>query len=660
LIMVYLPLLAAIASFLFDWDKEKEAAVFVSVEILAVVVFVSVFFIYPKVLNSDWFRHRHRVAAYWRVNVVADWTMTYRKRKGLPRIRHTCKYEGEFNEKGEPHGLGRWFDDAFDGEVLTGTWENGVPVAPFYSRHYGKGDTFSAVRIAFVMASDDEFSTNKFWPSNAKPPRCGVAAVECSVSGAFYNELPLAEYYMGPDPFDAETSVKNMCNNLAHNKAEREMNVLQIKTDSRGVQVEGHVHAETGETFSSVDEILIRVERGKESISPRSAMAFMPRPKILSNMAEAIAVYERSEVNDDKEIGGAANMNEELEEPRPKLTLHVHNWSPTVQKEALIFIHGFNTCLKNALQNLGQLMAMTKLDTHVYPILYAWPCGQVLSYHSASRTAHSEQNHTNFLQLCRGLQNAGFTNVHLMSHSMGAQTLVGAFCDKSDGSQSDVARCFYLASGQHANKPTNKGSPDSDEGKKLLVCKTMTMLNPDFPVEAFVSHGFRSMRRVCDTITLVGDRHDKALFWSQFVNGIGVRFGYKQPKHLTPNKNNTERLRLQKVIGKSIDCLYLQENRGDRTSHNVELFQQRAPLVLVIEGGEDLEKPWLDLDVIDTTGLDTNIANIRHSAYNLNPILLNDLEELITTGQRAMKRGSLLYRDGNIFSYCHAPSYVSM
>lgn len=82
--------------------------------------------------------------------------------------------------------------------------------------------------------------------------------------------------------------------------------------------------------------------------------------------------------------------------------------------------------------------------------------------------------------------------------------------------------------------------------------------------------------------------------------------------------------------------------------------------MLVIEGGEDLEKPWLDLDVIDTTGLDTNIANIRHSAYNLNPILLNDLEELITTGQRAMKRGSLLYRDGNIFSYCHAPSYVSM
>ena len=64
-------------------------------------------------------------------------------------------------------------------------------------------------------------------------------------------------------------------------------------------------------------------------------------------------------------------------------------------------------------------------------------------------------------------------------------------------------------------------------------------------------------------------------------------------------------------------------------------------------------------DVIDTTGLDTNIADIRHSAYNLNPSLLRDLEELVSTGKRAMDR-SLLYREGNMFSYCNAPSFVSM
>jgi hypothetical protein len=99
-----------------------------------------------------------------------------------------------------------------------------------------------------------------------------------------------------------------------------------------------------------------------------------------------------------------------------------------------------------------------------------------------------------------------------------------------------------------------------------------------------------------------------------------------------------------------------------------QIFPESAPLVLLPykkhgqkhDQKETLDKLWLDLDVIDTTGLDTNVANIRHSAYNLNPSLLNDLEELITTGNRAMKRPSLLYRDGNIFSYCHAPSYVAM
>ena len=115
------------------------------------------------------------------------------------------------------------------------------------------------------------------------------------------------------------------------------------------------------------------------------------------------------------------------------------------------------------------------------------------------------------------------------------------------------------------------------------------------------------------------------------------------------------------MIGKSIESLHLPDILSkNRNLHSELLFQDRAPLVLCTDDENDLEeKAWLDLDVIDTTGLDTNIADIRHSAYNLNPTLLNDLEELITTGERAMKRSSLLYRDGNIFSYCHAPSYVS-
>lgn len=671
---IYWPLLAMVLSFLFEEQGSNElrylkygqavGIAFVVVELLTIAIFVCIYYAYPSMLNSDWFRRKHRVPAYWKVNVVADWTMTYKKHKTLYRRRYTCKYDGEKNEKGEPHGLGRWYDEAFDGEVLTGTWKNGVPVAPFYSRHYGNGDTFSAVRIAYVMASDDDFVTTKFWPTNENQPTCGIASVECSVSGAFYNELPSATHFLGPDMFSAETSMGELCRNLTHTTLETEFNMLQIKTSGgHGVSVKGHVHAATGKAFHDVDEILIRVKR--EIQATETPMQFMPRQRRMSSVPEKIGVSEpdltQMDCADSLESGEITN-GKKTQRKEQKLTLSVNGWMPTMHKEALVFIPGFNCCLKDALQNFGQLMAMTKLDSHVYPILYGWPCGQVLSYHSASRTSQNEQNCKNFLQLMKSLQHSGITNIHVMSHSMGVQTLLGAFCDQSGGTRSEVSKCFHLAPGQHDTEtPDKKTLEDTLEEENLLVCKTLTMLNPDFPLEAFVTHAFQAVRRVCDTITVVGDKNDQALFWSQFVNGIGLYFGYKQPCNLEPNDKNNTQLRYQSVIGKSIESLYLPENLSqNRSLHSELLFQDRAPLVLCTNEEEDLEeKAWLDLDVIDTTGLDTNIADIRHSAYNLNPTLLNDLEELITTGQRAMKRSSLLYRDGNIFSYCHAPSYVS-
>ena len=149
----------------------------------------------------------------------------------------------------------------------------------------------------------------------------------------------------------------------------------------------------------------------------------------------------------------------------------------------MVYIGGFNCPLNQALENLGQFMAMTKLDAHVYPILYEWPVGTVLSYHPASRASHREPNRKNFLKLMQGLQNAGIRNVHFMSHSMGAQTLVGSFCDKPEGSRSDVSRCFRLAP-----DCDEEGAKDSENEDNLLICKTFTMLNPDFPVSPFVHH----------------------------------------------------------------------------------------------------------------------------------------------------------------------------
>ena len=268
---------------------------------------------------------------------------------------------------------------------------------------------------------------------------------------------------------------------------------------------------------------------------------------------------------------------------------------------------------------------------------------------------------------------------------MGVQTLLGAFSDNEDGSRSELSKCFQLdpdfmdaehlksrhGGSQQMNGSNGDGSTDQST-TPLMICRTLTMLNPDFPLEAFINRAFVSVRRICSTVTIIGDRQDKALWLSQFMNGFGVYFGYGQPEVLQPKPARdiahfSERevyhgkyLLMQQVIGLSIEDLFFGNDVDKDELNDALLFRERAPVIVCTEEEDVQDKAWLDVDVIDTTGLDTNIAGIRHSGFNLNPILLKDLEELISTGRRAVNRATLLYRDGNNFSYCHAPSYVAM
>jgi hypothetical protein len=261
----------------------------------------------------------------------------------------------------------------------------------------------------------------------------------------------------------------------------------------------------------------------------------------------------------------------------------------------------------------------------------------------------------------RGLSTAGIRQIHLMTHSLGVQTLLSAFGDKMDGSRSEVSQCFQL---EHS-------FADGTLGDELMVCKSITMINPDFPIEAFVDHSFLSIRRVCNHITIVGDRSDQALFFSQFINGLCNYLGYEQPSILGTNEtaksDKKRKFQYQPVIGRDIKSLYLPDTE-QFSSDDVEkqgasdprlLFKGVPPIILTSDK-QPHEHAWLDVDVIDTTQLDTNIKDLRHSGFNVNPILLNDLEELIVTGRRAANRSTLLFREGNIYSYCHAPSFVTM
>jgi len=93
--------------------------------------------------------------------------------------------------------------------------------------------------------------------------------------------------------------------------------------------------------------------------------------------------------------------------------------------------------------------------------------------------------------------------------------------------------------------------------------------------------------------------------------------------------------------------------------NNALLFDSEAP-IQATPGESDIEKQWLDIDVIDTTSLDTNIAGVRHGGFSVNPIMIKDLKELIVDGDRARLRSSLLKREGNIHTYSHAPAHVTL
>ena len=126
--------------------------------------------------------------------------------------------------------------------------------------------------------------------------------------------------------------------------------------------------------------------------------------------------------------------------------------------------------------------------------------------------------------MLQSLKAEGITNIHIVTHSMGVQTLMNVFEDNSDGSPSAVSQCFGQApSLQQDDLSSSVANLDK------LVCRSITMLNPDYPLRAFNEHGFQTLRRVTSLVTVVGDSTDQALWWSSFINGCVNTFGWSQP-----------------------------------------------------------------------------------------------------------------------------------
>ncbi|KJP89357.1 hypothetical protein AK88_01023 [Plasmodium fragile] len=113
----------------------------------------------------------------------------------------------------------------------------------------------------------------------------------------------------------------------------------------------------------------------------------------------------------------------------------------------------------------------------------------------------------------------------------------------------------------------------------------------------------------------------------------------------------------------------LEQDQGksnkDMTHHK---FVHQPPMfrntLLVFTGIEPIyccrdNRDWLDVDVIDTTWLGSNVHTLRHSYWSLNREIIEDIRELIVTRKRARQRTSRLdRREGNVWVYRVAPSHL--
>ena len=67
----------------------------------------------------------------------------------------------------------------------------------------------------------------------------------------------------------------------------------------------------------------------------------------------------------------------------------------------------------------------------------------------------------------------------------------------------------------------------------------------------------------------------------------------------------------------------------------------------------------LDLDVVDTSLLGTNVHGLRHAYFNLNSFIVDDLAEILTMRKRACSRLKLTHCAGNVWTFLAAPAHVA-
>ena len=148
---------------------------------------------------------------------------------------------------------------------------------------------------------------------------------------------------------------------------------------------------------------------------------------------------------------------------------------------------------------------------------------------------------------------------------------------------------------------------------KELGLRHIVLANPEADLRSFMRLG-KQLRANVSSVTLYTNPKDRALWFSQFLNTVASS---------TPCK-------LEASLGRHADSLHVGE-------------------------GEEL-----DVDVIDTSSLHSNVNELRHSFFHISREMIEDFYDIIVHDLMAEKRPRLARRaNQSVYDFCCAPANLT-
>mmetsp|Transcript_65076 Transcript_65076/g.121262 ORF Transcript_65076/g.121262 Transcript_65076/m.121262 type:complete len:665 (+) Transcript_65076:70-2064(+) len=176
--------------------------------------------------------------------------------------------------------------------------------------------------------------------------------------------------------------------------------------------------------------------------------------------------------------------------PPPPRVRSISLGNPTwnsVERIAIVLVHGYNCSLATACLRLGQLLALGNFEARVLPIVFSWSTGSVFSYFPsrASLPTHAQD----LPRLLAELEHCGYV-VHIIAHSMGCE-LVGWAAPDIQSHLDTLQGRGYIRTITLINSTTS--------------CSTFFEAVDDQPAQVSV------LASICDRLTLYCDRDDWAI-----------------------------------------------------------------------------------------------------------------------------------------------------